>query len=592
MTWPIRVGGPEAVSLLSIEGLGVAFRTRTGVVQAVLDVSFSVAPGEIVGVVGESGSGKSVTAQAVLRIMEPAGRVTAGRVTFDGMDLVTCPEQAMRGVRGRAISMVFQNPRAALNPVLPVGRQIEDVLVHAAGMRRRAARGRAVALLEAVRIADAGRRAAALPMQLSGGMCQRVGMAIALAASPRLLIADEPTTGLDMTTQAAIMALLSTEMRARGMALLLITHDLALAGEHCDRIVVMQGGRVVETGAAGDVLGAPQQDYTRTLVATIPGRTVPMVRTLTEGAPVLALEAVSCRFEVGRGRSVLAVDAVSLVVRPGEAVGLVGESGCGKSTLARLANRLVDATGGRIVLEGREIGGIAPTRFARDPARQAIQMVFQDATDSLDPHLTAEAAIAAPIRALCRGMDVPARVRECAGLAGLPSALLGRYPHQLSGGQKARVGIARALGPGPRLLVLDEPTSALDVSVQAVVLRLFADLRERLGVALLFISHDLNVVRLLCDRVAVMYLGQVVESGPAGAVFSAPMHPYTRALIDAIPDPARRGRAVVPDGETGAVDGVGCRFAPRCGAVQARCWGERPVLRVVGAAREAACHLV
>jgi oligopeptide/dipeptide ABC transporter ATP-binding protein len=283
------------------------------------------------------------------------------------------------------------------------------------------------------------------------------------------------------------------------------------------------------------------------------------------------------------------VDAVSLSIQPGEAVALVGESGCGKSTLARLANRLVDPTGGRILLEGRDIGGIAPTRFARDPARASIQMVFQDATDSLDPHLTAEAAIAAPIRALCR-VDVAARVRECATLAGLPHELLARYPHQLSGGQKARVGIARALGPDPRLLVLDEPTSALDVSVQAVVLQLFADLRARLGVALLFISHDLNVVRLLCDRVLVMYLGEVVESGPAATVFSSPRHPFTQALIDAIPDPARRGRPVPADMEPVRAEMPGCRFAPRCAVVQDRCRIERPVLRAVDAEQTVACH--
>ncbi len=258
------------MSLLDVCGLSVAFRTRAGIVRAVEDVSFAMQPGEILGVVGESGSGKSVTAQALLRILEPAGRVTAGRAAFDGLDLLSCPEAAMRRVRGRAVSMVFQNPRAALNPIVPVGRQLADVLVHAGGLSRPQARARAVALLEEVRIADAPRRAAALPMELSGGMCQRVMMAIALAASPRLLIADEPTTGLDVTTQAAIMALLSREIRGRGMALLLITHDLALAGEHCDRIAVMHAGHLVEHGPAAEVLGAPLHPYTRRLVSTMP----------------------------------------------------------------------------------------------------------------------------------------------------------------------------------------------------------------------------------------------------------------------------------------------------------------------------------
>jgi peptide/nickel transport system ATP-binding protein len=587
-------------SLLSIDNLGVAFNTRKGPVQAVKDVSFAIQPGEILGIVGESGSGKSVTAQALLRILEPAGRITSGTALFDGLDLLACPEHAMRGIRGRAISMVFQNPRAALNPVLPVGRQLEDILVHTAGLPRRAARGRAEELLSEVRIADPARRAAALPMQLSGGMCQRVMMAIALAASPRLLIADEPTTGLDVTTQAAIMALLSREIRTRGMSLLLITHDLALAGEHCDRIAVMQAGRLVEQGPAAAVLGTPREAYTRHLVATIPRGDTPPARPAKPGTPLLELDAVSCRFPLGRGRSLLAVDTVSLSIQPGETVALVGESGCGKSTLARLANRLVDPTSGQIRLDGRDIGGIPPTKFARDPARAAIQMVFQDATDSLDPHLTAEAAIAAPLNSLSRWREragvrvvnqtIAARVQECATLAGLPLDLLPRYPHQLSGGQKARVGIARALGPAPRLLVLDEPTSALDVSVQAVVLRLFAELRESLGVALLFISHDLNVVRLLCDRVLVMYLGQVIESGPAAAVFATPRHPYTKALIDAIPDPARRGRPIPPDAEPVRADTPGCRFAPRCPSVQERCREERPVLRSVAYDQLAACH--
>ena len=308
--------------------------------------------------------------------------------------------------------------------------------------------------------------------------------------------------------------------------------------------------------------------------------------------PLLELEAVSARFPLARGRFLTAVDQVSLQVHAGESVALVGESGCGKSTLARLINRLIDPSSGTIRLEGRDIGAIPPTRFARDPARRTVQMVFQDATDSLDPHLTAHAAIAAPIRALLRpGNTLDARVHQAAALAGLPPELLPRYPHQLSGGQKARVGIARALGPGPRLLVLDEPTSALDVSVQAVVLRLFADLRERLGTSLLFISHDLNVVRLLCERVLVMYLGQVVEAGPAATVFAAPRHPYTQALVDAIPDPARRGRAPALEGEAVPTDAPGCRFAGRCPLVQPVCRTERPLLRPLSPGHAVACHI-
>ena len=302
---------------------------------------------------------------------------------------------------------------------------------------------------------------------------------------------------------------------------------------------------------------------------------------------LLEVDGVSVRFPLGRGQFVTAVDDVSFGVGAGEAVGLVGESGCGKSTLARVVNRLTPLSAGFVRLEGREIGGMGPAAFSRDTARQAVQMVFQDATDSLDPHLTAFEAIAGPIRALraVGRSGVKAAVLEAAGLAGLPEGLLGRYPHQLSGGQKARVGIARAVGVRPRLLVLDEPTSALDVSVQAVVLRLFGALRAELGVALLFISHDLNVVRLVCDRVVVMYLGRVVETGAVRTVFAAPRHPYTRALVDAIPDPARRGRPVVLESEADAA-GAGCGFAPRCPLVMARCRVERPALR-----DGVACHL-
>jgi peptide/nickel transport system ATP-binding protein len=583
-------------ALLEVQGLGIAFRTQAGLVQAVQNISFYIQPGEILGVVGESGSGKSVTAQALLRCLEPAGRVTSGSALIDGLDLLSCPEAAMRRVRGRVISMVFQNPRAALNPVVPVGRQVADVLVHAGGLARRAARARMLDLLASLRIADPKRRAAALPMELSGGMCQRVMLAIALAASPRLLIADEPTTGLDVTTQAAVMALLEGEIRARGMALLLITHDLALAGTYCDRIAVMQAGHLVERGQAAAVLQTPLHPYTAQLVASMPqGQPAALPRRVQTEAvtPLLDIDDLCVRFPLGSGRFLRAVDGVSLQVGAGEAVALVGESGCGKSTLARLVNRLIDATGGTIRLAGRDIGAIPPTRFARDPARRAVQMVFQDATDSLDPRHTAHRAIAGPALALLKldrsGID--AEVRRVAALVGLPEALLQRTPHQLSGGQKARVGIARALVPQPRLLVLDEPTSALDVSVQAVVLRLFAELRARLGVALLFISHDLNVVRLLCERVLVMYLGQIVESGPAAQLFAAPLHPYTQALINSVPDPARRGRPIpLDEGPTLPDDAPGCKFAPRCRHAQPRCTTERPLLRPLRPAQSVACH--
>jgi peptide/nickel transport system ATP-binding protein len=536
--------------MLSVKDLSVAFKTRKGQVDAVRGISFDLAPGETLGIVGESGSGKSVTSYALMRILDAGGRISAGDVTWNGRDLRAASEAAMRQVRGREISMIFQNPRAALNPIRKVGHQIEDVLRQHGRATRSNAQAKAIEALEAVKIRNAAERYHAYPFELSGGMCQRIVIAIALACDPKLMIADEPTTGLDITTQKAVMDLMRDLIRERGMSSIVITHDLGLAAEYCDRLAVMKDGQIVETGPSATLFANPQHAYTRKLVDATPRPGVSIRNLLPpelrgpdlphEVGRRALLEVVDLvKTYPGKSGPVHAVKGINFTIREGQSVGLVGESGCGKSTTSSMLVRLLDPTSGAIVFDGHEIGGIAAERFLRDPRRGQIQMVFQDATDSLNPRHNAFDSIAEPLRRLAkmRGAALQARVEELAHLTGLPEHLLTRYPHQLSGGQKARVGIARAIALDPKFLILDEPTAALDVSIQAVVLNLLADLRARLGMTYLFVSHDLNVVRLLCDHVIVMQDGQIVEQGPTQTVMDNPQYPYTRDLLHSAPKP-------------------------------------------------------
>ena len=539
-------------------------------------VNISVAKGETLGIVGESGSGKSVTSYAVMRILDRAGRIAEGSVMFSGIDVKAASENEMRDLRGREISMIFQNPRAALNPIRKVGDQIEDVLrqhVQSAASDRGE---KAIEALEQVKIARPRERYHAYPFELSGGMCQRVVIALALACNPQLLIADEPTTGLDVTTQKAVMDLIVELTKRRNMSTILITHDLGLAAAYCDRVVVMEKGRVVETAKSADIFAKPEHAYTKKLMRATPrigvslrdllpeeeAAALPAVSTTTkiavegEATPLLLVEKLVKEYPRQGATAVLgklfsrkppveaelfrAVDGISFTVGHGESVGLVGESGCGKSTTSMMVMRLLDQTSGRIVFDGDEIGTILPNAFARLPLRKSIQMVFQDPTDSLNPRFTAARAIVDPIMQLgdIRGRDaLRARCEELAGLVGLPVNLLDRFPHQLSGGQKARVGIARAIALHPKLVILDEPTAALDVSVQAVVLNLLQDLKQSMGMSYLFVSHDLNVVRLLCDRVIVMRAGRIVEQGSSERVLGDPQDAYTKELLTAIPHP-------------------------------------------------------
>jgi peptide/nickel transport system ATP-binding protein len=534
--------------MLSIKDLSVVFRTRNGEVNAVKGIDFDLAKGERLGIVGESGSGKSVTSYALMRILDAGGRIKAGDAVYDGIDLRNASERDMRDIRGREISMIFQNPRAALNPIRKVGHQIEDVLRRHSRATRHDAKAKAIEALEAVKIRDATARYEAYPFELSGGMCQRIVIALALACDPKLIIADEPTTGLDITTQKAVMDLVDDLVRARGMSSILITHDLGLASQYCDRIVVMKDGLIVEAGDPVTLFTDPQHPYTQKLVHATPRRTGSIRALLPEGErPELEPHVISekplidvvnlSKIYQGKSGPVHAVKKLSFTIHEGESVGLVGESGCGKSTTSSMLVRLLDTTSGSIFYRGEDIAKLPAAEFARHPLRSKIQMVFQDATDSLNPRFTARQAIADPLQRLMgmRGDAMVKRTEELAEMTGFPNHLLDRFPHQLSGGQKARVGIARAFATEPDFLILDEPTAALDVSIQALVLNLLADLRSRLGISYLFVSHDLNVVRLLCDHVIVMQNGSIVEAGPVASVMENPSHPYTRELLSAAP---------------------------------------------------------
>ena len=498
---------------------------------------------------------------------------------FGGVDVRNAPESEVRELRGREISMIFQNPRAALNPIRKVGKQIEDILLEHVQAVPSDVKQKAIEALQRVRISQPEERYHAYPFELSGGMCQRVVIALALACNPQLMIADEPTTGLDVTTQKAVMDLVVELTRRRGMSTILITHDLGLAAAYCDRVVVMEKGRVVETACSADIFARPEHAYTRKLMRATPrlgvslrdllpeeeaaavATTSPQRAGLPAGGeseqqPLLIVEKLVKEYPRQGATAMLgklfsrrppvepeqfrAVDGISFAVGRGESVGLVGESGCGKSTTSMMVMRLLDQTSGRILFDGEEIGGILPNAFARLPQRKSIQMVFQDPTDSLNPRFTAARAIADPIQRLgdIKGRDaLRARCEELAEMVGLPVGLLDRFPHQLSGGQKARVGIARAIALHPKLVILDEPTAALDVSVQAVVLNLLHDLKASMGMSYLFVSHDLNVVRLLCDRVIVMRTGRIVEHGPSERVLGDPQDTYTKELLTAIPHP-------------------------------------------------------
>jgi peptide/nickel transport system ATP-binding protein len=528
-------------ALLHIDGLTIDLPPQADRPHAVDKVSLQLSRNEILCVVGESGSGKSVMSRAVMGLF-PSRHVqpSAGRILFNGEDLLAATPERMRALRGNRIAMIFQEPMTALNPVLRIGAQIDEVLeIHKAGAGA-VRRARVLEMLAAVNLPEPDKILNAYPHQLSGGQRQRAMIAMALALEPEILIADEPTTALDVTTQAQILALIRDIQRRKGMGVIFVTHDFGVVADIADRIAVMQHGRLVEQGTADDVLNRPRADYTRSLLAAVPSL-VPGPRRDFAGAPVvLSINGLHKSYRSGgglfggRARSVNALVSVGFDVRRGETVGIVGESGSGKSTVARCITRLLQPDGGEIRVDGIDIVPLG--QRALRPMRKRLQMVFQDPFGSLNPRRTVGQLISeGPMVHGEPASAAWARTFELLELVGLDKRAADRYPHEFSGGQRQRIGLARALALQPDILVADEPVSALDVSVQAQVLRLLADIRVRLGLTVVFITHDLRVASQVCDSVAVMRRGEIVEFGAVADVYANPQHAYTRELMAAVP---------------------------------------------------------
>ena len=535
-----------AKPLLEVDDLAVQFGLDEQAVRAVDGLSFAVAAGETVVLVGESGSGKSMAALAITRLLPSTARITRGAVRLDGEDLFKLPEYRMRDVRGAAIGMIFQEPQSSLNPVMSIGAQIGETLVRHQGLRGVALRARIIELLEAVGISAAASRLEQFPHQFSGGMKQRVMIAIALAADPRLLIADEPTTALDVTIQAQVLDLIRAEQQRRGMGILFITHDLAVAYQIADRVLVMRQGRLVESGTRDAFYSNPQHAYSRQLFDALPS----WEKRLREGyapsnepsEPLLVVRDLAVEFPIRRGLfkrkvgALRAVDGVTLTIAKGRTLAVVGESGCGKTTMGKGILRLTPLAGGAVEFAGVDLASLDAQALRRQRAH--LQIVFQDPVASMNPRMIVSDIIKEGMLAQGVGGTAAERERRVAELltqVGLEVAHARRYPHEFSGGQRQRICIARALAVEPRLIVCDEPTSALDVSVQAQILMLLRDLQERLGLSYLFVTHNIGVVAYIAHHVAVMQGGRIVEQGPVDDVLHRPRHDYTRQLLAAVP---------------------------------------------------------
>ncbi|MGB5079933.1 MAG: ABC transporter ATP-binding protein [Burkholderiales bacterium] len=679
---PARAADPHSPWLLEVENLHVHFVTTRGVVRAVEGISYRVKPGETVALVGESGCGKSVSSLAIMRLLaKPAGRIVAGRILFQGRNLLDLTEEEMREIRGRDIAMIFQEPMSSLNPVLTIGFQIMEPLLIHLDMSMSAARERAVELIKMVGIPDPERRLDQYPHQFSGGMRQRVMIAIALSCNPKLIIADEPTTALDVTIQAQILKLMKDLSRELGIALVVITHNLGVVARYADRVNVMYAARLAEQGSAADVFAKPLHPYTAGLLRSVPrldrprGRKLetidglppnlldpppgcrfaprcaakidrcerevpplaqvephrysaclragemarvgptglglqsanlqsPAPKTLDKTKPLLAIRDLKTYFDVSAGLQALrrtrsevrAVDGLSFDIFRGETVGLVGESGCGKTTVGRTLLRLEEATGGTFAFEGTDVTHAGGQRLK--DYRRKVQVIFQDPFSSLNPRMTIGEIIAEPMhvyKLVPDGRAARAKVAELLTQVGLFDYMAERYPHELSGGQRQRVGIARALAMQPSFIVCDEPVSALDVSIQAQIMNLLEELQQKYQLTFLFIAHDLAVVRHISDRVIVMYLGKVMEIADRDALYAEPLHPYTKALLDAvpIPDPAleakREYRVLGGEVPSPLNPPRGCVFHTRCPLAGEECKMAVPELREVRSGHFAAC---
>jgi len=669
-------------TLLEVKHLHTWLASGDTVVRAVDGLSFGIEAGETFALLGESGSGKSITALSIMRLLPDAGRVVSGEVRMDGADLLTLPETAMRGVRGRRMAMIFQEPGTSLNPVMTVGAQIVEVLERHTDLRGEAAHGRALELLESVGIPDSRRRLDEYPFQMSGGMKQRAMIAIALACNPALLIADEPTTALDVTIQAQVLELLRVLQRETRMSVLLITHDLGVVAQMAHRVAVMYAGEIVELAPAAAFFARPAHPYSQKLLRAVPdvaGRNRALA-VIPGTVPSLAEEFVGCRFasrcefawsrcreeapaaiEIGGGHAVRchlydsrnqesgarsqdksaartdadsadvasrlseasslldvkdlqvyfpirkgifqrvvaqvkAVDGVSLEIHSHRTLALVGESGCGKTTVGKGILQLVPVTGGSVTFEGVDLGSL--TAGSLRPLRKDFQIVFQDPYSSLNPRMRVTEIVEEGMTTLGVGAaqrERLGRVDELLVQVGLSPDMKYRYPHEFSGGQRQRLAIARALAVEPKLLICDEPTSALDVSVQAQILNLLKDLQQRLGLAYLFITHNISVVQFLAHEVAVMYLGRIVEQGSVDEVLGAPRHPYTRALLSAVPviDPANQREVIRLRGELPSPVNppLGCHFHPRCPNVMPECRQTYPGATRISATHKVRCFL-
>lgn len=665
--------------LLEVQDIKTVFKTRAGLLEAVDGVSFNISKGETVAIVGESGSGKSVSALSILRLLDNNGSVTSGKILFNNLNLKDLSDYDIRKIRGNEIAMIFQDPMTCLDPVYTIGDQIiETIRIHE-DLSKQEYRVRALELLRVVGLPDPETRIDAYPHQLSGGQRQRVMIAIALACRPNLIIADEPTTALDVTVQAQIMQLLKDLQSQFGTAIILVTHDLGVVAEMADRVVVVYAGQVVEQSNVRELFEKPEHPYTAALMRSIPRMetdrnqrlqtikgNVPNLKELPAGCrfhPRCTLATEKCKseepplFEVGEGRiskcwaadpnqtikreitkeieknedffdrnahlddgemildvknlkkhfpitkgilsrnvgHVRAVDGVSIHIHKGETLGLVGESGCGKSTVGRLITGLIKSTAGEVMFEGKNLSQVSRSEMKQ--IRKRIQFVFQDPYSSLNPRMTILDIIGEPLEVhnLAKGSVKQERVAELLEIVGLSSNDMYKFPHQFSGGQRQRIGIARALATEPDLLICDEAVSALDVSVQAQILNLLKDLQIKMGLSYLFISHDLNVVKYVADRIAVMYLGEIVEVSDSETLFEKPLHPYAKALISAVPlpDPTAKTDRIILKGEVPSPSNPpsGCKFHTRCPVAMDICKKEKPELKEIKERHVVSCHL-